>query len=208
MIPAICGLTLVGSSERLSRLTCSSKTSPTSLTQSCLMSREIFKKWVTCLRSACLQRKKQVLLISENDCSSSDTTDHLNWPTPQASQGGVRSLDDRPLTSQPMSARSLPAIEEKWPTPSAAISNDGETIESWEARKQRNLAVGNNGNGMGTPLTIASVRFADNWPTPTANITTGPGTEGRGGGQTYKPQSPSGTQMGNPNGERLQEPQS
>lgn len=41
------------------------------------------------------------------------------------------------------------------PTPSASISNDGESIESWERRKQKNLAKNNNGNGMGTPLTIA-----------------------------------------------------
>lgn len=41
------------------------------------------------------------------------------------------------------------------PTPTASNPNDGESLESWEARRQRNLAKGINGNGQGTPLSIA-----------------------------------------------------
>lgn len=41
------------------------------------------------------------------------------------------------------------------PTPAASNPNDGESLESWEARRQRNLAKGINGNGQGTPLAIA-----------------------------------------------------
>lgn len=41
------------------------------------------------------------------------------------------------------------------PTPTASNPNDGESLESWEARRQRNLAKGINGNGQGTPLAIA-----------------------------------------------------
>ena len=48
-----------------------------------------------------------------------------------------------------------------WPTASGSVANDGETQESWEARKRRNLEKHCNGNGMGTPLTIA----ATCWPT-------------------------------------------
>lgn len=48
-----------------------------------------------------------------------------------------------------------------WPTAAASVANDGETLESWDARKERNLAKHCNGNGMGTPLTIAATR----WPT-------------------------------------------
>jgi hypothetical protein len=51
-----------------------------------------------------------------------------------------------------------------WPTPDANVSNDGETPESFEARRQRNIAKGYNGNGMGTPLAMA----ARMWPTATA----------------------------------------
>ena len=184
-IPAISGLTLLGSSERLEHLIASSKMSATTLTLASTESPESYKKWATALRRDSLQRRTSTFLISESDFSFSGTTQLLNWPTPQNSQGGVRGSDDRPLNYQPQSARSLQAVVENWPTPSAAISNDGETIEtieSWEARKQRNLEVGNNGNGMGTPITIAAFKFADSWPTPTTNMTTGPGTEGRGGG--------------------------
>lgn len=56
-----------------------------------------------------------------------------------------------------------------WPTASAAIANDGETPESWERRRQENLAKGYNGNGQGTPLTIA----ATTWPTPNSHDQTG-----------------------------------
>src|SRR5215471_12879977 len=51
-----------------------------------------------------------------------------------------------------------------WPTASSCIANDGETPETWEARRQQNLAKGYNGNGQGTPLTIAAMT----WPTPEA----------------------------------------
>jgi hypothetical protein len=41
------------------------------------------------------------------------------------------------------------------PTPTASNPNDGEDLESWEERRQRNLAKGTNGNGQGTPLSVA-----------------------------------------------------
>jgi hypothetical protein len=63
------------------------------------------------------------------------------------------------------------------PTPTAANPNDGESLESWEARRQRNLAKGINGNGQGTPLGIA-VKLL---PTPRTSDTTGPGAHGDGG---------------------------
>lgn len=50
------------------------------------------------------------------------------------------------------------------PTPTASNPNDGESLASWEARRQRNIAKGYNGNGQGTPLSIA-VRML---PTPRA----------------------------------------
>ena len=56
------------------------------------------------------------------------------------------------------------------PTPSAGVFNDGEGLESWEARRQRNLAKGYNGNGQGTPLTIAVQQLL---PTPIAGDTAG-----------------------------------
>lgn len=51
------------------------------------------------------------------------------------------------------------------PSPSAGNFNDGEGLVSWFARRDRNRAKGINGNGMGTPLSIA-VRMADqSWVT-------------------------------------------
>jgi hypothetical protein len=49
------------------------------------------------------------------------------------------------------------------PTPAAGNFNDGESLESWEARRQLNLAKGINGNGQGTPLAIAAQQLL---PTP------------------------------------------
>lgn len=52
-----------------------------------------------------------------------------------------------------------------WPTPAAMNPNDGEGLDTWEARRQRVLATKKNGNGFGTPLAIA----VQQWPTPSAN---------------------------------------
>lgn len=51
-----------------------------------------------------------------------------------------------------------------WPTPNASNVNDGESLETWEARRQENLKKGYNGNGQGTPLAIAALMSG--WPTP------------------------------------------
>jgi len=77
------------------------------------------------------------------------------WPSSGMwDAGGVYELrNSEPPTSESASS--------SWPTASASLVNDGEAPESWEARRQRNLAKGINGNGQGTPLTIA----AQTWPT-------------------------------------------
>ena len=41
------------------------------------------------------------------------------------------------------------------PTPAAGVFNDGEPVESWLARRDRQKQLGRNGNGIGTPLAIA-----------------------------------------------------
>lgn len=63
------------------------------------------------------------------------------------------------------------------PTPTATNPNEGESVESWEARRQKNLAKGINGNGQGTPLGIA-VKLL---PTPRTSDTNGIGQHGTGG---------------------------
>lgn len=52
------------------------------------------------------------------------------------------------------------------PTPAAGNFNDGESVESWQARKERELAKGCNGNGIGTPLSMAVQLLK----TPTAQL--------------------------------------
>jgi hypothetical protein len=44
---------------------------------------------------------------------------------------------------------------QSWPTPNAQVSQDGELPETWLKRKEAMKAKGYNGNGCGTPLTIA-----------------------------------------------------
>jgi hypothetical protein len=51
------------------------------------------------------------------------------------------------------------------PTPVAGAFNDGESIESWLARRNRQKQLGRNGNEIGTPLAIA-IRLL---PTPMAS---------------------------------------
>ena len=54
-----------------------------------------------------------------------------------------------------------------WSTPTAGLHNIGETLESFESRRQRNLEKGINGNGQGTPLGV-QVKMASGWATPSA----------------------------------------
>ena len=50
------------------------------------------------------------------------------------------------------------------PTPTASNPNDGEDLDNWEARRQRNKAKGINGNGQGTPLSVAVRLWGDYGP--------------------------------------------
>ena len=54
------------------------------------------------------------------------------------------------------------------PTPVAGALNNGESAESWLARRDRQKKLGRNGNGIGTPLAIA-IRLL---PTPMASDST------------------------------------
>jgi hypothetical protein len=75
------------------------------------------------------------------------------WPTSGMTQGGslypLPTLVLRTAASECSSSDGLP------PTPAAGNFNDGESLESWEARRQANLAKGINGSGQGTPLAVA-----------------------------------------------------
>lgn len=92
-----------------------------------------------------------------------------DWPASgMSARGGLYEL---PTSAHPTAANDGSASPGLLPTPSAGNFNDGEPLESWEARRQANLAKGINGNGQGTPLAIAAQQLL---PTPTA-------TDGQGG---------------------------
>ena len=67
-------------------------------------------------------------------------------------------------------------MEHLLPTPSACNPNDGESPETWLARRERVKLTANNGNGMGMPLSIAAQLL----PTPSVADAAG-GHERRGG---------------------------
>lgn len=100
-----------------------------------------------------------------------DEVEHL-LPTPAArdwksGESNLIGTNSRPLNE---------VVVNLLPTPTASNPNDGESLESWEARRQRNLAKGINGNGQGTPLAIA-VKLL---PTPRASDGTKGGPNQRG----------------------------
>lgn len=66
---------------------------------------------------------------------------------------GVRPAHLPPDDQLPPSSRRV--VDSLLPTPSAGVFNDGEDLQSWAERRERNLAKGINGNGQGTPLSIA-----------------------------------------------------
>jgi len=121
-----------------------------------------------------------------------------SWPTPKVS---AQRNSRKALTQQHFSGVALeqavelsagivprevssidelsPGAQALWPTPSAGNFNDGEDPASWAARRDRELAKGRNGNGMGTPLGIA----VHLWPTPMGRDHKGADLPGRTGGQ-------------------------
>jgi hypothetical protein len=94
-------------------------------------------------------------------------------PTPRASEGPKGSPNQRGSSGDLMLTSAILQLPEEatplLPTPDAAVFNDGQTPEAWEARHARELAKGYNGNGGGTPL-AGVVQFL---PTPEASDATG-----------------------------------
>ena len=129
--------------------------------------------------NTCLLRTYQAsLFTTECDTSSENFPDSGMWgagsvyelqtselPTSEsASSSWLTPMERDRQSSEPKGQTQLTQQAEKWPTASSCVANDGETVETWERRRQENLAKGYNGNGQGTPLTIAAIR----WPTAQA----------------------------------------
>lgn len=138
------------------------------LTDATLDWRTQMETWST-PRAACnIQNKKHLPPPSQGGRSSKPgLEDQANlWATPVAAFGRGGAEDPAKKEARQRAngggTSDLLIQAQQWPTPTALVSNDLETPESWEARRQRMLEKGYNANGMGTPLTIAAVK----WPTP------------------------------------------
>lgn len=91
-------------------------------------------------------------------------------PTPlardwKAGTGSPHGKMSRPLSEVALLLPAEPLPARMLPTPTASNPNDGESLASWEERRQKNLAKKINGNGQGMPLGIA-VKLL---PTPRAS---------------------------------------
>jgi hypothetical protein len=108
---------------------------------------------------------------SSDQTAQTSSAGLAGWQTPTVSTGAHQQKDGSMIPK-------LDTQVKQWPTPSGAVVNDGETLESWEARKARNIAKHHNGNGMGTPLTIAVQQQKQcatdkQWATPVTADSTG-----------------------------------
>jgi hypothetical protein len=104
-----------------------------------------WQDWVTERRGAWRQRVNAARLTRGKGS--------LSWPTISVneSKNSVgKSQEHR--NSIPLGTM---AAMQSWPTPNAQVSQDGESPETWLKRKEAMKAKGYNGNGCGTPLTIA-----------------------------------------------------
>jgi len=117
---------------------------------------ETWPTWGSLRNGVCYRQKPWVPAMSASD--------GFAWPTPLANPNCPNNGTNR--GNGVHRARNvdncLSDRAKGWATPMAA--DDGEDPENWELRRQQNLAKGVNGNGQGTPLTIAS----QTWPTPDA----------------------------------------
>lgn len=106
-----------------------------------------------------------------------------NLPTPNAydaMKGGSQHPDKRRGGGHQPSIADV--VEHLLPTPAAMNPNDGESVETWEARRVATKARVKNGNGFGTPLAIAVQLL----PTPTTQD-----AANTGGGITVRPEQSS-----------------
>lgn len=188
-IPATCGRKSAGSSRKRAPKSCSSKTLTRISRSAPMSSSEAWSDLVTRVRSDCLRRQKLARNNSAGVSSSSpwpaatamdsrgarnrtssrqpDSKHHdgvtlcdavLMWSAPTAHDGRRPGADIHSTQGRNLSREAA-----MWSTPTASLHNDGESSETWNARKERNAEKHGN-NGMGTPLTMQ----ASMWAPPTS----------------------------------------
>jgi hypothetical protein len=169
-------------------------------------SKENFDQWATALRQDSLRRQKLARRINVSDYSSwptprsspneNRTTHHAPshgvthgktlageaamWPTPNVPNGGRVLSSEITLakgaTEQGKRQVGLENVARIWPTPTGSVAQDGESPETWLARREKLKETHQNGNGCGTPLTSAAVMWPNSadaakpaqWALPTA----------------------------------------
>lgn len=82
-----------------------------------------------------------------------------SWPTPTSKDQDSSGAAGYSTASGRHSGTKLTDASRAWPTPDARVMNDGETPETFDARRRRLKAKGINGNGAGLRLTVESKRF-------------------------------------------------
>ncbi len=139
-----------------------------------------WQEWVTERRGAWRQRVNAARRTSGKGSSS--------WPTisVKKSKNSVgKSQEHR--NSIPLGTM---AAMQSWPTPNAQVSQDGESPETWLKRKEAMKAKGYNGNGCGTPLTIAVQLHGQAAPASSSSLGSHQGLwptpEGMAGGKTSR----------------------
>lgn len=100
----------------------------------------------------------------------------LKTPTSQlAVNGGSQHPDQRKAGGHGPTLAD--EIEHLLPTPAACVANDGESTDTWLARRERVKLTAANGNGMGMPLTIAALLIQESTGVSTSSQS--------GGGKAY-----------------------
>ena len=121
----------------------------------------VMQNWETPTKSGNPAKSKRAKEIEKSTPSLLEQVQ--NWQTPSAScseAGATSRSGDR------KGELLLGGQARQWPTPDANAFQDGESPETWLARRERLKQTANNGNGCGTPLAMA-VQLPENWTTPT-----------------------------------------
>lgn len=170
-----------GSSLSAGLHTSSSRTSAAIFDSPSTMFGETWDRWATGVRQDFSRRRRLGRRTSGNGSSSwqspnsVDSTQRMYqagshaptqslacparlWPTPAGADSDRASL----TYAHGENNLTLKGAAALWPTPSASVVNDGEPVKKHAERLRMLKDRHGNGNGAGTPLTIA----ARTWPTP------------------------------------------
>lgn len=126
---------------------------------------------------------------------------HLTgWPTPAAQEAGVseatlsKGMDDQRKYGKQKVQMDLSRAAHLagWTTPDARAMNDGENLETWDARQVKNKEKHGNGNGAGMPIAI-QCKTITGWSSPTV----GDAASARNSTANRKSVPPTGVHAGN-----------